>query len=136
MAQAIILKINQEFLNAIEEVMGTGTTYSSDLDRVGKHLFGAEWRGVFASDDALPSNGCYIVNTDKKSGPGEHWMAVHNGFFYDSFGRKSKTFLPNMKLKEAPDYDAEQNKKEENCGSRCLAWLLCAKHYPLLIHYL
>ena len=51
--------------------MGTGTTYSSDLDRLGKHMFGADWRGIYASDDTLPSNGCYIVNTDKKSGPGE-----------------------------------------------------------------
>jgi hypothetical protein len=80
-------EIYQEFLDAIEEVMGTGTTYATELDRLGKHMFGADWRGVYASDNVLPSNGCYIVNTDKKSAPGEHWMAVHNGYFYDSFGR-------------------------------------------------
>lgn len=124
-----IHRLYREFLIELEKELGSGTTYSTDLDRVGKQLFKDEWRGVFAVDDNLPTEGCFLVNTDKRGGEGEHWLAVRNGYYYDSFGRKANSFFPGSNFQESPDYDAEQAKKEENCGCRCLAWLLCAKYF-------
>ena len=54
------------------------------------------YRGVFPVD-ALPLDAplhtpvCFVINTDKASGPGEHWQAVyigadHKGQFFDSYG--------------------------------------------------
>ena len=52
--------------------------------------------GVFSRDD-LPERVCarrrsaFVINTDKKTGPGEHWVSVFfngkgSGEYFDSFG--------------------------------------------------
>jgi len=55
------------------------------------------FRGVFARDqlenvslDRYPI--AFVVNTDKSSGPGEHWVAIFidqngRGYYFDSYGR-------------------------------------------------
>lgn len=68
---------------------------------------------------------CLIFNN--KSKIGEHWLALVHGhkhiYVYDSFGR-SKEFFNLSDVYKMTDPKPEQNIYEENCGARCLAWLM------------
>jgi hypothetical protein len=70
-----------------------------------------------------------LVNTDPASKPGQHWLGVYkapeHNIIYDSFGRTFK--IPPRPLSTMPD--AEQDKKETNCGQRSLAWLMIANEF-------
>jgi hypothetical protein len=101
-----------------------GSTYNSDLDVVGKHLWPAEWSGVCPSDKYQPrqTKPYAIINVDKSNEPGSHWMAICDGLVYDSFGRKTSSLVDIEHLADT-DPDAEQDAAEENCGQRCLAWI-------------
>ena len=69
---------------------------------------------------------------------GTHWVALYTTpsriLAYDSFGRRVKSLAPSYKklpirgrqLVDTED-DAEQHFIEENCGQRCLAWILTAQ---------
>jgi hypothetical protein len=104
--------------------LGNGSTYNTDLNRVCKHLWGSKFKGVLSSDNDIPKTGYCIVNTDPSYLPGKHWIAICNGLVYDSFGRKTKKLVPNMKGSYTDtEYDAEQKESESNCGSRCCAWI-------------
>lgn len=118
-----------------KKLQNKGITSSSELDNEGKMMFGSEWKGIFASDQKLPTEGLYIVNTDRSNQEGTHWMSVNSDLdlLYDSFGRSKSKVLPQWTGKET-DHDVEQKNKENNCGQRCLAWLLVSKHYPALCH--
>ena len=52
-------------------------------DAMTKHLF----QGVYAVN-MLPKTceGMYVINTDDHDQPGEHWVAVYNNEYFDSFG--------------------------------------------------
>ena len=52
-------------------------------DYMTKHLF----KGVYPVD-MLPKScdGMYVINTDEHDQPGEHWVAVYNDEYFDSFG--------------------------------------------------
>jgi hypothetical protein len=104
--------------------LGNGVTYSLHLNDVGRHVWPKKFKGVFASDDKIPATGYCIVNVDKRDMPGSHWIAICNSLVYDSFGRKTSKLTPHMigNFRDT-EYDAEQDDKEENCGSRCLAWI-------------
>ena len=118
-----------------KEIHKTGLTTSSDLDEQGKKTFGSDWKGIYASDQKLPSEGLCIVNTDRSDQDGTHWLGINANLnlLYDSFGRSKSKVLPQWTGKET-DHDVEQKNKENNCGQRCLAWLLVSKHYPALCH--
>jgi hypothetical protein len=94
--------------------MGGDTTTESQLNHVGKALFGKKFGGVFASNEK-PRGRYAIVNTKSRGTGGEHWLALTPGLVYDSFGRQK--YGDNSG-------DAEQAMKETNCGQRCLAFLL------------
>ena len=125
----------------VESVIGSGTTWLSDLERLGRRLFGAKFDGVYPSDriPKLTDEGPYaIVNTDNSSEPGSHWVALcKNGnsiLFYDSFGRPANRLVPSVKRSGNgrvvnTDMDAEQGLLEQNCGARCLAWLWVYDQY-------
>ena len=49
--------------------------------------FGARFNGVFASNERFPLRGYSIVNTLPRNTAGEHWLAICDGYLYDSFGR-------------------------------------------------
>ena len=120
------------------------TTYTQDLEKAGHQLLGSYFHGVCASDKiptSLSKTKPYaIVNLDKSDEAGSHWIAVAHHpkekklYVYDSYGRptqKMSPFLlksikkkyPHTKLIDADTSDAEQTKKEKNCGQRSLAWL-------------
>lgn len=116
--------------NIILPVLGNGTTFSLDLDKIGRRMFGQKFAGVFASDMIPKLNNLKkfaILNLDKSTKPGSHWIAVAfdkgDLLVYDSFGRKAKNIIPALKGAIDSDLDAEQKESEDNCGQRSLAWL-------------
>jgi hypothetical protein len=108
------------FLKALHENLGSGITFDHTLDYMGNELFGNKWAGIYMRDDRYPESKYCIVNTDTRGGQGVHWVAVGDGYQYDSFGRKN--ILGNDRLRDT-DHEPEQVETETDCGSRCLAWL-------------
>lgn len=116
---------------------GKDTTYSTQLEKVCRELFGINFKGVFASDriPKLSSLKPYcILNLDRTGEPGSHWVALAKcdggAMFYDSFGRDNTTIIKNLQFSgngsiiDVDKKDKEQKVKEMNCGARCIAWLL------------
>jgi hypothetical protein len=128
-------------LKRLEEQLGSGVTYGGDLNRVGKQFLGKKFVGVYPAD-MLPmlSKRCpyAILNLDNSDMPGSHWIAVkymgrgasdevERCLVYDSFGRKTQRIIPSLAERYATvdaDDDAEQENREDNCGSRSLAFLI------------
>ena len=129
-------------LNNIEEKLGTETTFSTELDILGKRLLGRKFRGVYPSDCIPKLNykkRYCILNLDNSIESGSHWIALakinnKESIIYDSFGRGYTQIIPKLKYSGNgriidTDDDAEQAIYENNCGQRCLAWLLYLKNY-------
>lgn len=121
------------------KLVGNKTTYDHQLDFAGKKLFGKRFLGVTTSDhipETIPKDNMLIINLDSSKESGSHWVAAVKDkdtgtiLVYDSFGRKTHEILPsiygNRDKEEIQDteHDAEQKKKETNCGARCLAFLI------------
>jgi hypothetical protein len=121
-------------LKKVEKLVGTGVTYLSQLEGAGKALLGVSFKGVYPSDKVPKLNDLApycIVNLDRSGQPGSHWVAIAKIedspelVFYDSFGRSQSEILPTLNGRFVnTDPDPEQLPLEENCGARCLAWLL------------
>ena len=135
MTEVEVLKEYKKILKLIEDHMGNDTTYSNDLDELGRLLIGRGYVGTFSRDD-LPNmrhGQCCIMNVDTRDQGGSHWVSVYKtskNNVYDSFGRKSSKLL-DMKGTIDSDPDAEQKMKELDCGQRCLSWLLCVKYFGI-----
>ena len=135
-------QIYKKLLKRVENLIGNDkTTFSTDLNNVGKYLFGKKFRGVFSADQIpkLTSQQPYcIVNLDTSNELGSHWvsLAKQNGkvYFYDSFGRPNKHILPllsksgNGKILDT-DEDREQGFADTDCGQRSLCWILLFDEY-------
>lgn len=133
-------RVYDSYVILAEQLVGDGGTLTKDLDEAGKLLIGEAFEGVFASDQ-IPQNAtwkCLIANLDPSDKPGSHWIAMArnpykkgNGVIvYDSFGRDANVLLPEVALSmKNTEQDAEQCKQEDNCGARCLAWLLLFCHF-------
>ena len=97
------------------------------LTEAGKTMFKDRYRGTFAVNEiasmlngGLKHGEMIIVNLDKRSSVGSHWIALVNHekdiILYDSFGRQ----IPEVQNTED---DPEQSILEEDCGARCLSFL-------------
>jgi hypothetical protein len=116
--------------------VGKKTTYSNDLEKVCRELFGVKFKGVFTSDKIprLTALTPYcILNLDRSGQSGSHWVGLakckEGAMLYDSFGRDDTIILKDLQFSGNgriidTDNDAEQKVKELNCGARCIAWLL------------
>lgn len=150
MSEAQANKLFRNYFKQIVKYLKHGnTTYSDELEKLGKKLFGNKFKGVFASDQIpqLKNTEMAIVNLDKSNEPGSHWVAIYksnnNIWIYDSFGRSTYSILPNLKksgngnVKEA-DNDPEQfGTKSEECGQLSISWLCVAdKHGVELAKYI
>ena len=92
-------------------------------DYMTKHIF----QGVYAVD-VLPEScvGMYVINTDEHDQPGQHWVAVYNDEYFDSFG------LPplDQRIKDFLGYNIIYNKVTlqpiltNACGFYCVYYLL------------
>ncbi len=88
-------------LGKIEDILGSGLTFSDDLDKVGKKIFPKKWIGVFSADlfpldkENLNSNysSYMLINIDTMGNSGIHWLSAvidsnkRIAYIYDSFGR-------------------------------------------------
>jgi hypothetical protein len=140
-------KIYKTILTRVEKTLGSGVTYNTDLLQYGKDIFGKKFHGVYAADKLpkLTKTQPYaIINLDKSAEDGSHWVALAKTssgggerssksgdkiIFYDSFGRPNRSILPmlrdegKIKILDTED-DAEQEIVEENCGARCITFLI------------
>jgi hypothetical protein len=127
----------------VETKVGINSTYSSTLENIGDKLLFYKFRGVYASDKIPQLNDIKpycILNLDKSNEPGSHWIALakkkdkNECLVYDSFGRNYKKiisplgFSGNGRIYNT-DKDAEQKISEQNCGARCLAFLVFFDKY-------
>jgi hypothetical protein len=115
-----------------ERLLGTERTFSSQLERVGRQLFGAQWGGVHARDTlptvARTGRRGMIVNTDSSAGSGVHWIAVldEDGqrAMSDPLGRVGKEQRRQLNAIAKPLWsqdDPEQHKSDDTCGPRSIA---------------
>ena len=131
-------KIYKYYLTKIYKIIGDKTTYLSQLNGVGKKLFGVKFKGVFPSDKIPKLNDLSpycILNLDSSKKSGSHWIALaklndkNDTLVYDSFGRDYKKIIPNLNYSGNgriinTDKDAEQKILQTDCGARCLAFLM------------
>jgi hypothetical protein len=121
---------------------GRKTTFLSQINGAGKALLGVKFKGVYPSDKLPKLNDLSpycILNLDKSTEPGSHWIAlakIENGqsIVYDSFGRNYKKIIPNLNYSGNgkiinTDDDSEQKMTETNCGARCIAFLMVLDNY-------
>lgn len=132
----------RKFLRVAVKALSNKTTFGIQLQKYGRKIFGLKFHGVYMSDQ-IPRNlsrhrPYAIVNLDKSTGPGSHWIAVaYRGakklWVYDSFGDLNK---PPPQIKRLyprsvlTDPDAEQSILETNCGARAMAWLMVVECFP------
>lgn len=123
------------YVKFFEKILKTnGPTLNTELQKLGKHYFGARnFKGVYSKDkrpskSSMRGHQSYIFNLDNHNEPGSHWCSYYMSedgtpCVYDSFGRVVLKGID--KRVRNSNRRAEQSKNEENCGQRCLAWLLC-----------
>ena len=130
--------------NIIYPLIGNKSTYMYDLDRVGRKLLGVKFKGVYPSDKIPKLNDLKpycILNLDKSTQPGSHWVSVAkiNGkdscIVYDSFSRPAKEIIPailnsgNGKIINSDLSDSEQEIQQTDCGARSISWLVVLDKY-------
>lgn len=116
--------------------MGVGVLTGSEIDSILKRY--DIYLGTFASDSfrltpQMRRQAC-IINTDIKSAPGEHWVAIINDqegcYFFDSFGLPIyvppiiKTLKENKVAKYSYNSCQIQPFTSDNCGYYCIAFIL------------
>ncbi len=123
-----------------KEIGHENSTYSSELNRLGKELFDKKFIGVFSSDKIpqLKDNSYAIINLDRSDQGGSHWIALakkdKDPYIFDSFGRDTYKILPSIRhsgngLIKMTDNDRNQKDHENNCGQKCIAWLCVFDEY-------
>lgn len=132
------LKVVYKLLN------NKGTTNNIELNRLCSELFGGKFHGVYPSDK-IPNlnfhkNYC-ILNLDKSSQPGSHWIACvldsnNDIYVFDTYDRSIKKILPSIyKVKHHRILKGSRSVLEkdtgEDCGERCVAWLLLVEKYGI-----
>lgn len=135
----IVNEIYKDYMKILSPYIGNDTTYSDDLRKKGKKIFGNKFLGVFASDEIpnLKNGQMYIANLDTSNEPGSHWIAVYKknnkNYVYDSYGRKSRNIFNSIFKKggnvKDTQYDAEQDENENNCGLRSIVALYMFKEF-------
>ena len=92
-------------------------------DAMTKHMF----QGVFSIDQLpLTCDGMVVVNTDEHDQPGEHWIAVYDNEYFDSYGLPPEderlwTFIgSNVVYDNVPLQQVLSNA----CGFYCVYFLL------------
>lgn len=120
--------------------MGSGPTWTSALNLMGKRLLGKKFIGALAPSQIpprlkkQPDGTCWLWNTTSS---GEHWGATicfsdGKRYSYDSYGRngtlvKARHDLPQRMQKNTwSEDDPEQTKDSAICGPLSLAWLVIA----------
>ena len=138
-------KIESEFKEYVKEfksiLNNDSVTNNVELDAAGSKYI-KNWGGIFMVDEPTGYENTnkkksFIINTDRLSQKGEHWVAIHKSnknkyYIFDSFGRPSdkliQSFVYNKKYTDADD-DQNQRDEAEDCGQRCLGFLKVIDEY-------
>ena len=129
-------------------MLGTSRTFTSQLERAGKKMFGHLFGGVFARDTLPPvlraGRRGYLVNTDclhdaqggKPCGGGVHWIPVLDidgeRLMSDplgAVGRKQRSDLDAIHSPIWAEDDPEMKPDESTCGPRSLAAIAVGLKY-------
>lgn len=140
--------VEREYNNILKQIIeplsGDKTTYLSELNGIGKKIFGVKYKGTFPSDKIPKLNDLApyaILNLDKSTEPGSHWVAIakhpneDKTLLYDSFARKgskiikSLAYSGNGRIVDSDLKDREQAVIETNCGARSLSFLVVVEKY-------
>jgi hypothetical protein len=115
--------------------LGADQTTSTQLERVGRQMFGPQWGGVHAHD-TLPTTTCtghhgMIVNTDASTSQGVHWIVVldEDGTWAMSdplggVGVGQRSALDEIEQPMWSEDDMEQGRVESTCGPKSLATIV------------
>ena len=116
-------------------------TTNVELDNIMKsyNLQRYKFIGVY-SRDTIPKrmrqNTALIFNNEDSNESGEHWLCYakdsKNTYIYDSFGRPNKYFDFGKKYIQTHP-DAEQDISQNNCGFRCISFLVCCEIFTVEI---
>ena len=139
------MRLWKGFIRDAHRTLGRGSTTLSQLDRYCGALFGRKYTGTFPSESppTLSASRPYaIINTDTAASGGEHWVALARAndgdiIVFDSFGRGIRELIPSLYNHAQgrgvalvqTDMDADQTEDQEDCGSRCAAWLRLYDEY-------
>jgi len=132
------LKVVYKLLSDID------STNNIQLDRLCNELFGSKFYGVFPSDK-IPNLNFHkkycILNLDKSNQPGSHWIACvldsnDDIYVFDTYDRIIRKILPIIyKVKHhrilSGNRSVLQKIDGEDCGQRCIAWLLLVDRYGI-----
>ena len=116
--------------------MGSGVLTGSEIDSILNQF--DIYLGTFASDSFRLSQNmgkqACIINTDIKTGPGDHWVAIINDqkncYFFDSFGLPiyAGPIIKTLKENKIKNYMYNscqiQPFTSVNCGYYCIAFIL------------
>ena len=133
--------VYKKIVKRVEQLMNNhSTTFSTELNRIGKYLLGNKFKGVFSADNipTLQNEQYCIVNLDRSYESGSHWVSLarknNKTYFFDSFGRNDKQILPllsksgNGKILNT-DSDPDQRISEYNCGQKSIGFLVFFELY-------
>lgn len=104
-------------------------------------------KGVF-SRTTLPVHeiqypSAYIVNTDERDGPGEHWVAIvlnnkSRGVFFDSFGRPPEFYGKELKTflqSNVDSYVHFKNQVQSSFSTQCGLFVLSFLMLHVCLHW-
>jgi len=108
--------------------MGKGETETDELEMVCKALFGSQFVGVVASDEfSGKKHGYYIINLDRHTQPGSHWVGcirpenTDYAIIYDTYGRE---VFGGASQWHYVDPIVQEGVSGSDCGQRCVAFLV------------
>jgi NDP-sugar pyrophosphorylase family protein len=128
-----------KILKDIISLVGDDVTYLSELEKVGKKLFGVKFKGVFPSNHIPKLNDLSpyaILNLDTSKQSGSHWIAIakhphkNETLIYDGFARKGRTIIKSLyysgngRIIDSDLKDSEQTVSENSCGARAITFLM------------
>ena len=134
-----ITSMYNKLVSALTSFYNCNSKTNTELIQIAKSIFKPLGNNVMRNADYSFNNmdGKYsIVNTD--NGVGEHWVSVYqernNVFVFDTFGRKINILMPEFEKRARINgyivynankkYEREQKEEQNDCGLRCLAWLI------------
>ncbi len=134
-----ITSMYNKLVSALTSFYNCNSKTNTELIQIAKSIFKPLRNNVMRNADydfSKMSNHYSIVNTD--NGAGVHWVGVYqernNVYVFDTFGRKINILMPDFVKRARTNgfnvynankkYEREQKEEQNDCGLRCLAWLI------------
>ena len=134
-------RLFEQNLQKIFDYMGDQRTTDRQLRHAGSRFLGDFLRSVYPMGEQPPPDGSHhavIVNTARtpeESMVNGHWIALlrhdESEIIYDSYGRDTEQFAPELAHLEPTHQDAEQplDPNVQWCGQACISvCMICKEH--------